>query len=116
MIRRPPRSTRTDTLFPYTTLFRSGVGYLNAKWKNGEFDLPDEDDIFDPLPIKGKRIQNSPTFSANGSAEWKHEIGDAYVVSVRGDFTHTGAFYRSEERRVGKEWVSTCRSRWSPYH
>src|SRR3546814_12761705 len=26
MIRRPPRSTRTDTLFPYTTLFRSDVG------------------------------------------------------------------------------------------
>src|SRR3546814_18663712 len=24
--------------------------------------------------------------------------------------------YRSEERRVGKEWVSTCKSRWSPYH
>ena len=24
--------------------------------------------------------------------------------------------YRSEERRVGKECVSTCRSRWSPYH
>src|SRR3546814_20232373 len=23
---------------------------------------------------------------------------------------------RSEERRVGKEWVSTCRYRWSPYH
>src|SRR3546814_14602192 len=28
MIRRPPRSTRTDTLFPYTTLFRSVVGGL----------------------------------------------------------------------------------------
>src|SRR3546814_11745307 len=27
MIRRPPRSTRTDTLFPYTTLFRSGVSF-----------------------------------------------------------------------------------------
>src|SRR3546814_19325266 len=27
MIRRPPRSTRTDTLFPYTTLFRSAVAY-----------------------------------------------------------------------------------------
>src|SRR3546814_12463664 len=26
MIRRPPRSTRTDTLFPYTTLFRSQIG------------------------------------------------------------------------------------------
>src|SRR3546814_12051426 len=28
MIRRPPRSTRTDTLFPYTTLFRSAVIFL----------------------------------------------------------------------------------------
>src|SRR3546814_18036076 len=28
IIRRPPRSTRTDTLFPYTTLFRSGAGPL----------------------------------------------------------------------------------------
>src|SRR3546814_8851153 len=26
------------------------------------------------------------------------------------------SFIRSEERRVGKECVSTCRSRWSPYH
>src|SRR3546814_14118890 len=26
------------------------------------------------------------------------------------------AIFRSEERRVGKECVSTCRSRWSPYH
>src|SRR3546814_10966537 len=28
MIRRPPRSTRTDTLFPYTTLFRSARGSM----------------------------------------------------------------------------------------
>src|SRR3546814_12005166 len=28
MIRRPPRSTRTDTLFPYPTLFRSGDGLV----------------------------------------------------------------------------------------
>src|SRR3546814_4208293 len=27
-----------------------------------------------------------------------------------------GNLHRSEERRVGKECVSTCRSRWSPYH
>src|SRR3546814_551138 len=31
MIRRPPRSTRTDTLFPYTTLFRSVNGALTAR-------------------------------------------------------------------------------------
>src|SRR3546814_4087331 len=46
MIRRPPRSTRTDTLFPYTTLFRSFPGFqgiapllgaapLNATGNNG---------------------------------------------------------------------------------
>src|SRR3546814_14674568 len=31
MIRRPPRSTRTDTLFPYTTLFRSEAGLRQAE-------------------------------------------------------------------------------------
>src|SRR3546814_6192717 len=30
MIRRPPRSTRTDTLFPYTTLFRSLFNYITG--------------------------------------------------------------------------------------
>src|SRR3546814_11674212 len=30
MIRRPPRSTRTDTLFPYTTLFRSSLTLLST--------------------------------------------------------------------------------------
>src|SRR3546814_11809988 len=40
MIRRPPRSTRTDTLFPYTTLFRS------ALWRDAVAaqDPPDRDD------------------------------------------------------------------------
>src|SRR3546814_15393700 len=32
MIRRPPRSTRTDTLFPYTTLFRSDKQHLLTTW------------------------------------------------------------------------------------
>src|SRR3546814_3843386 len=32
MIRRPPRSTRTDTLFPYTTLFRSSVASPAPTW------------------------------------------------------------------------------------
>src|SRR3546814_17283606 len=32
------------------------------------------------------------------------------------NYTLTGSTLRSEERRVGKEGVSTCRSRWAPYH
>src|SRR3546814_16065098 len=35
MIRRPPRSTRTDTLFPYTTLFRSPLASLSSGDNNG---------------------------------------------------------------------------------
>src|SRR3546814_6654389 len=48
MIRRPPRSTRTDTLFPYTTLFRSAVRMHDAAareladhsltWRSGNVD------------------------------------------------------------------------------
>src|SRR3546814_9773534 len=37
-------------------------------------------------------------------------MASAWLVPRLGDFL------RSEERRVGKECVSTCRSRWSPYH
>src|SRR3546814_4517771 len=36
-------------------------------------------------------------------------------ISIDGDGMWGGAF-RSEESRVGKECVSTCRYRWSPYH
>src|SRR3546814_5910408 len=45
-------------------------------------------------------------------APLKHETQGALRVSMAWrDFAG-----RSEERRVGKECVSTCRSRWSPYH
>src|SRR3546814_12022232 len=39
---------------------------------------------------------------------------DLVALSLHGAMCAVG--YRSEERRVGKECVSTCRSRWSPYH
>src|SRR3546814_9850825 len=38
MIRRPPRSTRTDTLFPYTTLFRSQLDAALAAFPDARFD------------------------------------------------------------------------------
>src|SRR3546814_12397126 len=41
MIRRPPRSTRTDTLFPYTTLCRSHLklGRLNVLWDDNRITI-----------------------------------------------------------------------------
>src|SRR3546814_17270122 len=50
-------------------------------------------------------------------------LSDEFMLAVTNDtdFTHRWPIdsnkpSRSEERRVGKEGVSTCRSRWSPYH
>src|SRR3546814_17012340 len=43
--------------------------------------------------------------------------GGVYAGTLNASgFGLTNAGSRSEERRVGKECVSTCRSRWSPYH
>src|SRR3546814_20528596 len=44
MIRRPPRSTRTDTLFPYTTLFRSPAQFCSEV---GRRDAPEADLVVD---------------------------------------------------------------------
>src|SRR3546814_16741490 len=43
MIRRPPRSTRTDTLFPYTTLFRSAGHDSRDESKGNGFDAGDDE-------------------------------------------------------------------------
>src|SRR3546814_3650738 len=45
---------------------------------------------------------------------WKLALMGAMIVFILPAFALVST--RSEERRVGKECVSTCRSRWSPYH
>src|SRR3546814_8551235 len=55
MIRRPPRSTRTDTLFPYTTLFRSDA-QLVQRALGGQVRLLDDPD---DLELLGCRIPHS---------------------------------------------------------
>src|SRR3546814_2189901 len=45
-----------------------------------------------------------------------YRIDGIIFISVHAPARHSPPFRRSEERRVGKECVSTCRSRWSPYH
>src|SRR3546814_8941884 len=47
MIRRPPRSTRTDTLFPYTTLFRSGLPHLQQTRSIARYGLSQITAVFE---------------------------------------------------------------------
>src|SRR3546814_14030913 len=58
------------------------------------------------------------TIIDNGADVIGFTKGGTGIVRLSGANTYTGAttLSRSEERRVGKECVSTCRSRWSPYH
>src|SRR3546814_19405113 len=112
MIRRPPRSTRTDTLFPYTTLFRStrrGFG-------------PDAEHIFHPPRRHGEgrpgqiRKARTPDYPAHRNRHAERSDALSRQGLLPRPPSALRAFARSEERRVGKECVSTGRSRWSTYH
>src|SRR3546814_15396494 len=52
MIRRPPRSTRTDTLFPYTTLFRSAGLPLTGRPGSGGSRVPGEERLPGGLALR----------------------------------------------------------------
>src|SRR3546814_1361308 len=52
----------------------------------------------------------------NGGAAHRRHLAGLRDIGDGQNARHDLSRYRSEERRVGKEWVSTCRSRWSPYH
>src|SRR3546814_19143376 len=90
MIRRPPRSTRTDTLFPYTTLFRSGYLYridelaADLPWKT----LANRPNLL--LALAWRRIRTLEFASAEkliGAAEMAIEtrISDQIYDSYEGD-------------------------------
>src|SRR3546814_3732768 len=121
MIRRPPRSTRTDTLFPYTTLVRS------VPWQN---ELTDEerelnrqtarqklDEIYTPSPIENEyrsRLDN-PALRQFGYELFKStsvisgtlngQVSDRYVLGI-GDqlvVNFQGATNDSEPVRVNRQ-------------
>src|SRR3546814_14704566 len=62
-----------------------------------------------------------PPGGSGVKGRWRNEIGLRADRRIRAEGCCSrgkvgGSSARSEERRVGKECVSTCRSRWSPYH
>src|SRR3546814_14331313 len=135
MIRRPPRSTRTDTLFPYTTLCRSklesdlGVQLFDRSGKRAKLT-----DAGQALVERGRSLlreaeslENCVKRVAHG---WELQLTLAIdeivplepIFPLIAEFDRHGngtrirltreTFGRSEEGRGGKERVRTCRSRW----
>src|SRR3546814_12354714 len=117
MIRRPPRSTRTDTLFPYTTLFRSRNRAFDQRCaviKRTRLDTLRQRASRFGQPF-GRRLRDDAGILADQHRYRRED--DLLAIFGGGTRAEPGADCdRSEERRVGKEGVSTCSSRWSPYH
>src|SRR3546814_11098476 len=64
MIRRPPRSTRTDTLFPYTTLFRSPCHHIPRKLTGDRGELISKASDW-TVPGLNLILKNTPPFRAD---------------------------------------------------
>src|SRR3546814_15083924 len=118
MRRRPPRSTRTDTLFPYTTLFRSlGERPLARADRRGEGS--DGGQGPRALPAAAPRADGARPWAGHGGVAATDRQGRSGRAAGGGRGLITKAAIaplrrRSEERRVGKACVSTCRTRCSP--
>src|SRR3546814_19982263 len=126
MRRLPPSSTRTDTLFPYTTLFRSRHG-------------PDavQAALASEAAAQRRLVVVDAVLDADlvtiGHAAAKHRLvtgGSGLALGLPDNFRREGlledvplafsptsgpAVAKPEERRVGQESVSTCRSRWQQF-
>src|SRR3546814_11655165 len=130
MNRRPPRSTRTDTLFPYTTLFRSGRDVIADEAEDhhhdmlGNADRVAEGDLGHRDAGLDRRVEIDMVGTATSSERELElgRLGDALGRQIGGpdgvrDYYpvagqllpqhHNGAVLRSEARQVGKEGVST---------
>src|SRR3546814_20377040 len=125
MIRLPPGPTRTDTLFPYTTLFRSQQARLYPRLYERfprDEECPRGAQRARALQDGGQRGdrpgRRSPPDRAGRARNLAGGGGGGEGGIEQGRFRRDGraAPERSEARRVGKESVSTCRSRWPPDH
>src|SRR3546814_13210273 len=75
MIRRPPRSTRSDTLFPYTTLFRSTEVLIRNQIQSENFSVDTE------TGVSGWQIKRDGTATFNNLVIG----GSNYIIDANGD-------------------------------
>src|SRR3546814_11977782 len=121
MIRRPPRSTRTDTLFPYTTLFRS----FAAAQAHGLAHFLGA--IDDDRRTAARIVFAALVAHAAGNSDLQRTGADARSRQLAGidRVAHCDAEPQlglgpapgtSDERRVRNQGVRTCRTRWRRLH
>src|SRR3546814_2241056 len=83
MIRRPPKSTRTDTLFPYTTLFRSG------KQRNESLHDRKPDKIIEGGEYHEPEDENQPDFEPELLCAYPRRAAEGRFIGVERSEEHT---------------------------
>src|SRR3546814_15030322 len=118
MIRRPPRSTRTDTLFPYTTLFRSNplahirraddTEVVNELQKLAVmlFPAPERSDPFWDEAARAAFIGVGALVAANPGMHFT--IGEIYPRPTTGDPKSDPPKAREDARGAGQRRRQTC--------
>src|SRR3546814_19086897 len=83
MIRRPPGSTRTDTLFPYTPRFRSRTKFVGAKWSSASRmagALGHDEMLFEKCPAEPQAGRPSSRSHEHIDRAVLHALGHALAV------------------------------------
>src|SRR3546814_18284034 len=83
-----------------------------------------EEIILDAAEAAGHRIRRNHAYTGDGGIDgeimvdgvWHLVQTKRYRKTISPQHVADFTALRTEERRVGKECVSTCRSRWAPYH
>src|SRR3546814_18002283 len=120
----PPRSTRTDTLFPTTTRFRTGPALsadaLNKAIDAGVRDLMAKEKLrpaLQPAVTLGEGYETGKDAEVTVALEVLPEIATPSLDGLKPErLTVPADDKRTEERRVGQACVSTCRLRGSPLY
>src|SRR3546814_16417018 len=106
MIRRPPRSTRTDTLFPYTTLFRS-LPRIPERQRRAAPAASPERLLRQPDPEEGRRVRRSRRLlGARGAvAPRRRALEDAVPEKYAGAGRGPHRARRMGGRQIGRAHV-----------
>src|SRR3546814_12602115 len=110
MIRRPPRSTRTDTLFPYTTLFRSSslrIDNVPATDPSGYAGLADKVDFHTWQLLKGVVLSTLLGVSSELALSGQSDLVQAIRLSTQNNVSRAG-----DQIKIGR---ASCRERVCPY-
>src|SRR3546814_14746370 len=92
MIRRPPSSTRTDTLFPYTTLFRS-----SAEWRTHQSTSLDADAVVGTRMVFGSEDAHAADSPVKSRAMSAGDAVSTAVTATQSSTSSAPSSARSEE-------------------